>query len=120
MFQKKKPLRNEAYLDFVRRQTCVLTGAPYPHAHHVRLGNDGGMGLKPSDYRTIPLAPALHTTSQQGVHSVGEERFYEKHQMKPDAICIALLAKFIGEKCSESELKQVLEHMELIVEGLRQ
>lgn len=75
------PARNEDYLNYIRKMPCMIcrgqTDDPLEMDHqseaaHVRIGGDGGMGLKPSDYRSVPLCH-IHHRSQ---HVSGERTFW--------------------------------------------
>ena len=56
---------------------CLFCGSKYSvQAHHIRLGTDGGIGLKPSDYYTIPLCVTHH----KEVHDKGEFSTYNKYK----------------------------------------
>lgn len=58
---KKKTWRCKAYLDWVKRQACVITGAPADDAHHViGVGHLGGMGTKAPDWATMPMTRCAH------------------------------------------------------------
>ena len=47
------------------------------------------MGLKPSDYRTVPLNQFVH----QELHQIGEKSFWERHKIVPELyICDMLKA----------------------------
>jgi hypothetical protein len=41
-------------------------------AAHVRMGTDGGMGMKPSDCYVVPLCSACHAYQ----HKIGERKFW--------------------------------------------
>lgn len=51
-------------------------------AAHVRIGGDGGMSLKPSDWRTVPLCG--HDSDSEGHHAqqhrLGERVFWEEYR----------------------------------------
>lgn len=51
------------------------------HAHHVRLGSNSGIGLKPSDYRALPLCSFCHDE----LHQHGEADFWTQHAIMPEA-----------------------------------
>lgn len=57
---RAKPSKADAaFLAFVRRQPCAMTGAQPPsHAHHPRTGT--GTALKPHDSTAIPLSLVAH------------------------------------------------------------
>jgi len=53
---KNKRWKNAAYLNFVRRQSSVVSSAQFDIvAHHIRFLGGGGMGVKPHDYFCVPL-----------------------------------------------------------------
>ena len=59
---------------FIRKHACVVDGCrglPIQCAH-IRIGTDGGMGLKPHDMWTVPLC-AFHHNEQ---HALGEQVFW--------------------------------------------
>lgn len=107
--------RNDGYLRYVRDHVSCLhwdsPSRPYPPqgesafyhpdihweptvAAHVRMGGSGGVGLKPSDYRTVPLTDSEHR--QQ--HQVGEKAFWRGCGVDPFTSIIALLRVWVGEE----------------------
>jgi hypothetical protein len=71
-------IRCEAFKRYVRGCYCIIFGR---NGHvcsgavqfaHVRKGNDGGMGLKPSDCHGVPMCYAAHIQIQ---HQHGEPAF---------------------------------------------
>lgn len=76
---KQKTLRNSAYLKRVRELPCCVCGTTEAvHAHHIIGHSEGGMGMKASDYATMPLC-AYHHTGKMGIHTVGYSIWEEKH-----------------------------------------
>ena len=84
--RERPQLRSEAHLQWVRGHECALTGKMGSwrgqpaelhvcqgsvQAAHVRIGTDGGAGVKPSDNWTLPLCMGAH--AQQ--HAIGEAAF---------------------------------------------
>jgi hypothetical protein len=63
-------------------------------AHHVRMGGYGGMGMKPSDYRTLPLTAFQHVK----LHSTVEKDYYEVHELDAETIMRDLMFKYIRTK----------------------
>jgi hypothetical protein len=61
--------KNEKYLEFIRKQPCVVCGAP-AEVHHQRdnIPSEyaGGMGLKPYDLLSIPLCRECHVKAHMG------------------------------------------------------
>jgi len=81
-------------------------------AHHVRMGCTGGMGLKPSDYRTIPLTAYEHFKLHQGV----EKEYYDKADLDVDMVMKELLEKYLrDEKGIVINDDHTFDQMELLV-----
>ena len=92
---KKKTPRDPVYLDFIRAQDCCTCGRPAPsQAAHVRIRGGGGMGLKPSDYRTVPLCAACHGRQ----HGLGEKTFWERQGCLPETLIAACLVTYVRDK----------------------
>lgn len=66
---KKKPARNDEYLEYIRSLPCCVcvTGTPV-EPHHME---GGGVGQKGSDYSCIPLCTQHH----RELHDVGVDHF---------------------------------------------
>lgn len=62
-------------------------------AHHVRMGQGGGMGLKPTDYRSLPLTDAEH----KKLHQHGEAYFWLGAGVDPWAAMAVLLGRVLRE-----------------------
>lgn len=109
--QHLKPFRNATYLKHVRKLHCAGCDEQYEprEAAHVRMGNGGGMGLKPSDYRTVPLCHACHSYQ----HQLGERSFWERLERDPDYVIILALAAYVADR------RGLIETLEHIVEGER-
>ena len=62
--------RSEPFKQFVRGFPCILDGKPGHTCEgkiqfaHVRLGTDGGTGLKPSDYYGVPACFNAHILTE--------------------------------------------------------
>lgn len=120
---KKKKSRNSDYLKWIDRQPCCVTGFNTDNYsithHHVRIGNEGGTGLKPSDYRCIPLSMYCHTIGLNCVHSMGERSFFKHHDFDPDKTIVRLLLQYISKKHPTTSLKSVIEALEDVIEENR-
>lgn len=81
------------YLAFVRSQACAVSGSDHGVvAHHVRMHpHGGGVGLKPSDYRTVPLNQMRHLE----LHQHGEKSFWQKWNVIPEMVMAELLHLWI-------------------------
>lgn len=90
-FFKSKTFKNKQYLEYIRKQPCVICGHKSV-PHHTEAG---GMGMKCSDYRTIPLCNQHHTIGSASIHRMGKKTFSDYHCIDIDKIIIDLLEKFI-------------------------
>lgn len=76
-----KPIRKQdpQYLEFIRRQRCLVSGiaVDYMEAHHVRQYGHGGTGTKPDDSRAVPLRAPFH----REYHEIGRRNFEAKYQI---------------------------------------
>lgn len=85
-------IRNASHLSWVRGHCCAIEGrnghecAGKIEAAHVRLGTDGGMGVKPSDSWTLSLCTAAHAEQ----HNIGEPAFQAKYGLDMKAVAAAL------------------------------
>lgn len=90
--RKPSQLRSLEHLRFVRSHECAVRGrynttfvrslGPEQHecsgpiqAAHIRMGTDGGAGIKPSDNFTIPLCVEAHVEQGQ----IGEGAFEKRY-----------------------------------------
>ncbi len=90
-----KTARDDRYLNAVRAKDCCACGRFGPsQAAHVRIGNGGGIGLKPSDYFTVPLCAWCHSNQ----HSYGEKTFWKRAGKDPDVIIAGLLMSYIVDR----------------------
>jgi hypothetical protein len=88
--KRSSRFRSQKHLNHVRSHACVVCDAEAPiEAAHVRLGSDGGMGSKPSDYYAVALCGGA-TGCHQRQHTVGERTFWQGRD--PQAIIAAFIA----------------------------
>jgi len=75
--QKPKTVRDPKYLKWVRKQPCVICQMTFPRAeaHHTETG---GMGMKGSDYATVPLCRFCHDVHDR----MGKETFWVGWNLK--------------------------------------
>ena len=120
-------MRNQKYLDWVRdRRRCLVSGKKAEVAHHVRFNdNTSGVGLRPSDYRVLPLLHTYHTTGSNAVHRIGPQSFYKKFSIDPKKVMIQQIIdylfdcyhyKYVSGEALEQEL---LPYLERKTESLR-
>lgn len=94
---KHRAHRNPKYLEWLRGQKCAVSGQPAECAHHIRLGTNGGAGLKPSDYFCIPLLNDYHVCGINALHVIGEETFLTRFGLDPKALFIRYLKRYLIE-----------------------
>ena len=76
-------------------------------AHHIRSELGGGMGLKPSDFSTIPLTAFQHAK----LHSMIEKEYYKIFELDVVEVMQELLQRYLNSKgidyTDESDLEQL-------------
>ncbi|MDH5581482.1 MAG: hypothetical protein OEY33_06220 [Bdellovibrionales bacterium] len=89
--------RNQKYLDWIRQtKNCLVSGKKADVAHHVRENdNTSGVGLKPSDYRVLPLQHSFHTTGSSAIHRIGPLSFYKKFAIDPLSVMINQMKDYL-------------------------
>ena len=82
--QKPVRVRSRAHLDWVRTLPCAACGQSWRDSDpaHVRIGTDGGTGLKPSDRWVVPLCHPHHAEQ----HRIGERSFAARHGLDLKAV----------------------------------
>lgn len=93
----KQPIfRDAAYLSWVREQPCLICGVSPCDPHHLNMQgkHSGGMGLKTSDYRTVPLCREHHSE----YHSRGRASFEIRHCIDLREKLIDTLESYIAQK----------------------
>lgn len=106
-----KAYRNDDYLGYIREQPCLRCGdAPFEdgatEAAHVRILGSGGTGLKPSDYRTVPLCHECHAIQ----HLKGERTFWGYMEVRPEVAVAALIMGYLERP------REGIEALEAVVE----
>lgn len=84
-------------MTWLRSKNCVVTGSKAQCAHHIRLGTNGGSGLKPSDYFCIPLENEYHTHGSLAVHKIGEESFLSRFKLDKEKLFIGYMTDYLKE-----------------------
>ena len=90
---KVKIERSDKYLAYIRTLPCTICRSR-SIAHHTQTG---GMGIKGSDYLTIPLCGDHHLE----VHQWGRRTFEEHYGIAQENIAKQLLQKWMIEKNKE-------------------
>jgi len=63
-------VRDKGYLKNVRGNNCLSCGGPSAHAHHLKMVEAAGQGLKVGDEWTVPLCFECH----DALHRYGDEQ----------------------------------------------
>lgn len=85
-FPKPVRMKDRAYLDWIRRQPCLVDYV-VAQAHHTRSVGAGG-----SDFRSVPLCHNHH----RKLHRMGRSSFEEKHRLDLNEEVIRLLETYIS------------------------
>lgn len=123
MAPKIKTRRDSRRLEFVRKMRCLIPEAcndlmlvdthfaeshalcrPYGarnEAHHVYNGGSGGTGLKPDDFRTVPLCQAAH----EEFHRIGKNSFEAKYGLDLEAHIERINAEYARQAKPKREKK---------------
>ena len=86
-----KPVRNEAYLRWIRSLPCLVCHTP----RGVEAAHTGphGISQKSSDLSAIPLCGRHHRTGDDSYHRLGPRKFAEVHELNIQAIVARLSRK---------------------------
>ncbi|MBZ0158408.1 MAG: hypothetical protein K8I29_19595 [Alphaproteobacteria bacterium] len=85
---KKKTYRSERFLEFTRRQSCLIRKTPSPDPHHLFTG---GMGIKCCDLYSIPLDRLVHDE----LHTIGRGSFENRHGIDLTRELLIHMARYI-------------------------
>jgi hypothetical protein len=110
---KPKPefRRRAQHLAFVRQLSCVACGKAAPsEAAHVRLGTDGGAGIKPSDRYSVPLCTSCHELQ----HRFGELRFWSVLRIDPLNVSMRLWTVSGNLEAGERTVFRARQHIDLM------
>lgn len=83
-------------------QCCVRNESCFGeiHAHHVRVGGDGGTGLRPNDWYLVSLCAHHH----DGYHHMGHETFEREYR-----IDLQRLAREFAEKSPDIVMRNAMK-----------
>ena len=110
---KPKPefRRRAQHLAFVRQLSCVACGKAAPsEAAHVRLGTDGGAGIKPSDRYSVSLCTSCHELQ----HRFGELRFWSVLSIDPLNVAMRLWTVSGNVEAGERAVFRARQHIDLM------
>lgn len=97
MFQKKKRYINKEYIEYIKQQSCCVTGRMMVNLDTGKVESDphhtetGGVGMKGSDLSCVPLLHELH----QECHTMGQKSFQTKYNVNFKEVRLQLLEKWI-------------------------
>lgn len=110
--EKQRLYRNDDYRRFVQKQLCAVHKAEgrqqtssTEHAHI----ETGGMGIKASDYRGIPLCHDCHAQFDNGQ---GRYTFLQQHPLfDPIRVNRDMLERYLAKKEKSGELQVLPDHI---------
>jgi hypothetical protein len=112
-YGKAKPefRRRSQHLAFLRQLPCVVCGkAPPSEAAHVRLGSDGGAGMKPADRHCVSLCSDCHALQ----HQFGELTFWSTVRIDPLNVALRLWTVSGDLKAGERIAFRARQHIDLM------
>ena len=80
---KIKPIRSEAYLEYVRSLPSSISDRPADDAHHVKGYMLGGTGTKCADIFTFPMTREEHTI----LHNMGWQSWENEYGSQLLYVC---------------------------------
>jgi hypothetical protein len=91
MVARKKPVRNPAYLRWIRSLPCIVCRSRW----QIEAAHTGphGLGQKSSDLSAIPLCARHHRTGNDSYHDLGPSKFAQVHQLNIREIVARLSGK---------------------------
>lgn len=88
--REASPLRSARHLKWLRGFCCCVCGDDQQiEAAHIRIGTDGGIGIKPSDAWAVPLDSGCHARQ----HRIGEKTFWAGYGKDPHKLAMEFAAK---------------------------
>lgn len=72
LIPKQTIIRDQKHRKWIASLPCLITGATDVQAAHIRRGNGGGIGMKPSDIYCVPLSVEQHRLQGE----IGELKFW--------------------------------------------
>jgi hypothetical protein len=103
IYQRQEPVRDPAYLKFIRLLPCIACGK---HRWHMEAMHTGprGLGQKASDLDALPGCSKCH----RELHAIGPVKFQELHRLDFAALR-AMFRSFyqtkLSRKCPKIECK---------------
>ena len=106
-----------AHLALIRKMPCLLGGEGKVEAAHIRMSDaaygkgNSGVGQKPDDCWTVPLASEVHREQTNS----GERWFWEEHRINPLLIAQRLYGVSVALRSSKEPEEVIVRHMTAIV-----
>jgi hypothetical protein len=101
----KNIIRSVKHLNYIRSLPCYISNKEPSQACHIRILSDGGTGLKPSDYLTLPFTYQYHKMQTD----IGEQTFYAKFNINPFTLAKELV---IMSPCKKVNNEAVIKQLE--------
>lgn len=100
--QFRKPVKDEAYRAWIRKQPCTTQRNPGcwrwdSEAAHTRQDGQGGLGTKTDDATCLPLCGWCHRLSPYSYHAFGDEqKWAEHHGVDVPEVRAELRRRYVG------------------------
>ena len=119
---QKKPakvstmIRCPGHLVWLRGFQCIVRGCknePAVEAAHVRVGTDGGTGMKPSDIWAVPVCRTHHRFGAYAIHTIGERQFEREFRLDLRALAQEFAAKspaLARQRAKATSLAKMMTH----------
>ncbi len=92
MMPKNKNYRSEKYKAFIREHRCLACRVDFGiQVHHISLGNDRGIAIKPPDTQCIPLCQKCHHLC----HQYGQNSFFADKNVDYHRAVVLLQTEYI-------------------------
>lgn len=105
LYFMKNIIRSPKHLNYIRSLPCYISEQEPSQACHIRILSDGGTGLKPSDYYTLPFIHQYHKMQTD----IGEQTFYAKFNINPFTLAKDLV---IMSPCKKVNNEVVIKQLE--------
>ena len=91
---REQKLSSKKYLDYIRKQPCLVCGLQPCDPDHLEARGMGGAGTEKKDYSCVPLCRIHHSER----HQAGNEKFENKYGINLWKDAFNLIRRYFAEK----------------------
>ncbi len=106
LYRRQEPVRDPAYLKYLRQLPCVTCGTSRRRREAAHIGAHG-IGQKASDLDALPLCRECHSTGARSLHKLGPEKFWEAHPFADRPALQRMCRRFFRLRYPDHELTGV-------------